>query len=98
MHNSRLSNTFDRNDDANDDYFYNSHLQKYSHENPFTSPTYMKYWNKRSKNQKIALNFQTTVAILSFGPINKWIYLYIYIMDGFQLSNVIYCNKSTESH
>ena len=35
------------------------------------------------KNRKIALNFQATVATLSFGPINEWIDLYINIMDGF---------------
>ena len=35
------------------------------------------------KKSEIALNFQTTGAILSFGPINEWIDLYINIMDGF---------------
>ena len=40
--------------------------------------------------KKIALNFQTTDAILSFGPINEWM--------GFYLSNVIYFTKATESY
>ena len=43
----------------------------------------MKLIEQTVKNQKIALNFQTTDAILSFGPINAYIDLYINIMDGF---------------
>ena len=48
----------------------------------FSSCMLMELLEQTVKNQKIALNFQTTDAILSFGPINEWIDLYN-IMDGF---------------